>query len=329
MPNPSDPAAQAARTPHARSPNVLEVSDARRSYAGGPPALDGLSLEVRAGEILALLGPNGAGKTSLIRAICGRVRLDSGTLSLGGRDPRRDPQARRQLGLVPQEVALYPELTARENLELLARLAGLAPAAAGRAAREALEWIGLAERAHSRARELSSGMKRRLNLAAGVLHRPHLLLLDEPTVGVDAAARERIHDGLRELRAQGMAILLATHDFEQAEALADRIAILSRGHVRGQGTLAALVQQVFGGARELVVTLAHEPDAPARSALEAEGLAAVEPLTWRGRLAGDLTQLDALALRLAASGLLLNELRVREPGLGGVFQRLVCDEPGA
>ena len=159
----------------------LEVRGARRAF-GADRGLDGVDLRLERGEIYGLLGPNGAGKTSLVRALCGRLRLDAGSVRVFGRDAQ-DAEARRGLGLVPQQIALYPELTVAENLELLGRLAGLPAGEAGPAVKDALGWIGLADRAASLVATLSGGQQRRVNLAAATLHRPAVLLLDEPTVG--------------------------------------------------------------------------------------------------------------------------------------------------
>jgi ABC-2 type transport system ATP-binding protein len=304
---------------------ALQVSGAVRSF-GPRRALDALELALAPGEIYALLGPNGAGKTTLVRAICGRVALDAGRVSLGSEDPRRSPAVRRRLGLVPQAIALYAELTARENLEVLGCLAGLPHQEARRAAGEALEWIGLTSRAASPVRELSGGMQRRVNLAAGVLHRPDVLLLDEPTAGLDPAARERVHELLRELRVRGLAILLATHDLDQAAELADRIGIIVDGRIRAEGTLAALVAGL-GEERELVVALSQPPDEDARARLAGEGLvASADGRTWVGPLRGGLGALANLGARLAAGSVRVAEVRVREPGLRGVFFRIAGQE---
>jgi ABC-2 type transport system ATP-binding protein len=298
---------------------MLEVRGARRLFAGGR-GLDGTELRLRGGEIYALLGPNGAGKTSLVRAICGRLRLDAGEIWLLGGDPRRDRSLRRRLGLVPQEIALYPDLTVRENLVLFARLAGLPRREVGAAVGEGLDWATLADRAESPVCTLSGGQRRRANLAAGALHRPQVLLLDEPTVGVDPAARERLHAMLRELRARGTAILLATHDLDQATELADRIGILVDGRVAAEGTLAQLVAGAFGGRRELRVRLAREPDEAAAAALAVEGLrAGREAHEWSGPVEGDLALLPELGRRLGAAGVPVAEVALREPGLRGVF----------
>jgi ABC-2 type transport system ATP-binding protein len=263
---------------------ALSVEDAHRRF-GSRKALDGASLALAPGEIYALLGPNGAGKTSLVRAIYGRVRLDSGRIATPAGDPRREPRARARLGLVPQELALYPDLTPRENLATFGRLAGLPRDRVGASVAAALAWTGLEDRAGSRTGELSGGQKRRLNLAAGTLHGPDVLLLDEPTVGIDPEAREGIHRLLRELRARGTAILLTTHDLDQAAELADRVGILVDGRVRAEGTPRALVEQAFGKGRELLITLAAPADEAAHARLAAEGLAqAADAMSFSGPL---------------------------------------------
>jgi ABC-2 type transport system ATP-binding protein len=306
-----------------------EVRDARRRI-GDRPVLRGVSLRLLGGRIYGLLGPNGAGKTSLVRAICGRLALDSGSVRVGGADPRRDGRARRRLGVVPQAIALYPDLTASENLEILGRLAGVAGSDLSAAVEDALAWTGLSDRRRDAVATLSGGMQRRLNIAAGTLHRPDVLLLDEPTVGIDPSARETIHGLLRELRARGLAVLLATHDLEQAESLADRIGILVSGRIRAEGSPESLVRDVFGDARELTVTLGHDPDDPGRDLLEREGLAAVrDERTWTGSLDGGYESLSGLGRRLSSSGLKIAEVRVREPGLRGVFSRIAGREPDA
>jgi ABC-2 type transport system ATP-binding protein len=307
-------------------PFVLEVREAEKRF-GERRVLCGVSLAIRRGEILALLGPNGAGKTTLVRAICGRVVLDAGTVRIADQDPVENPKAREALGLVPQEIALYHELTARENLEILGRLAGVPRREIAGAVRQALAWTGLEERSGDRAGSLSGGMQRRLNIAAGTLHRPTVLLLDEPTVGVDPVARQVIHEVLDRVRRAGMAILLTTHDMEQAEELADRIAILAGGKICAEGTLADLVREQFADARELTITVTEPPGGEARSLLESLGLKSVsEETIWTGRLAGGLGDLSGLGDRLKAAGISVAEVRVREPGLRGVFFRVTGQE---
>ena len=313
-------------SPNSGLPVVLEVSEATKRF-GTRQALDGVSLAVRSGEIFALLGPNGAGKTTLIRVICGRVVLDAGAVLVEGGDPADQPAARAALGLVPQAIALYQELTVRENLEILGCLAGVPRRKLAEAVRQAMNWTGLEDRSGDRAGSLSGGMQRRLNIAAGTLHRPRVLLLDEPTVGVDPAARLVIHDVLRSLRGEGMGILLTTHDMEQAEELADRVAILAEGRICAEGTLADLVHQQFGDAKELTLTSSAPPEGEARALLDSLGLKpAADEATWTGRLSGGLQALSALGDRLNAAGFPVSEVRVREPGLRGVFFRATGQE---
>jgi len=199
-------------------------------------ALDGVSLELREGELLGLLGPNGAGKTTLVRAIAGRVRLDAGTITI-------DSGA---LGVVPQEIALYPALTARENLEAFGELNGLRGPTLRERVGWALEWTALAERTKDPVRTFSGGMRRRLNIACGILHRPRVILLDEPTVGVDPQSRERIHDMLDALRADGHTLLLTTHQLDEAEARCSRIVIVDHGRVIADGEPAELIRTIGG-----------------------------------------------------------------------------------
>ena len=247
----------------------LEVRDVAKSF-GGRRALDGVTLAVRPGEILGLLGPNGAGKTTLVRAVAGRVLPEAGTLSLFGRAPS-DPGSKSARGWVTQEIALYPLLTPRENLWTFGRYQGLSAGALEEAIGRSLEWIGLTDRAHERTDRLSGGMKRRLNIAAGTIHAPRLLLLDEPTVGVDPQSRERIYAMIEELRRRGVSVLYTTHYMEEAERLCDRIAIIDHGRIIAEGTKEELVRQTIG-TRQVVTVDTERPVSPRlREALEKIG----------------------------------------------------------
>lgn len=239
----------------------LEVSDLRKTF-GAQKALEGVSLSIAPGEILGLLGPNGAGKTTLVRSVVGRVRPDSGALSVFGLPPthRAAPGFR---GWVPQEIALYPLLTPRENLWTFGRYQGLASAALDAAIDRSLDWIGLADRAKDKTADLSGGMKRRLNIGAGTIHGPRLLLLDEPTVGVDPQSRERIYTMIAELKAQGVALLYTTHYMEEAERLCDRIAIIDHGRIIAEGTREQLVRQTLGNRQTVTI----DADAPVSEGL--------------------------------------------------------------
>ncbi len=301
--------------------NVLSVTDARKSF-GSVKALDGATFDLRKGELLALLGPNGAGKTTLIRAIAGRVRLDAGDIRLfgvaagGGRTPA-------ELGIVPQEIALYPLLTARENLAAFGELQGLAGADLTRRIDWALERTGLGDRAAEPVKQFSGGMKRRLNIACGVLHRPRIVLLDEPTVGVDPQSRDRIYDMLSDLAAEGASLLLTTHHLEEAEARCARTVILDRGRAIAQGTLAELVDQTVG--RHRLVTLRLDAPISELQAVMCGGEAAVEPgggTRLRARLQDVAAELPPLLERVRLAGRAVEDVDVRSPSLQSVFIHL-------
>jgi ABC-2 type transport system ATP-binding protein len=219
---------------------MLQVDALKKSY-GNLVAVNGVSLRAGAGEIIGLLGPNGAGKTTTVSMIAGLVRPDSGSVRIEGRQLTgdRDPNKRR-IGLVPQDLALFDELTTLANLQLFAALYDLDGAAAQRAIDEALELVGLADRAGERVKNYSGGMKRRLNLAAALLHDPQILLLDEPTVGVDPQSRNAIFDNLEVLKQRGKTLVYTTHYMEEAERLCDRVIIIDHGQVVADDTLQGL-----------------------------------------------------------------------------------------
>jgi ABC-2 type transport system ATP-binding protein len=301
---------------------VLEIVNASRSFADRT-ALHEVSLEVGPGEIVALLGPNGAGKTSLMRAATGRLLLDGGIVRIDGLNPAVDKAARHKLGIVPQTIALYEHLTAAENLDVFGRLMGLKGDALDSAADLALQRAGLADRRSSLLTELSGGMQRRLNIVAGTLHEPALLLLDEPTVGVDISARERIHELLRELRNTGMAILFSTHDFEQAASVADRAAFMREGRILVSGQTRELVRSIFGDNKELVISLAHAQQACTEILAREYSLkSSADGMNWSGPVSASLAELPQIEARLEEAGLDVTELRIREPGLDSVYLHL-------
>jgi ABC-2 type transport system ATP-binding protein len=219
---------------------LLEVAALRKSY-GALTAVSDVSFSVDRGQIVGLLGPNGAGKSTTVGVIAGWLKADGGEVRVGGRPLAGDTDpAKRVVGLVPQDLALFEELPARENLRFFGALYGMGGAALDAAIASGLQFVGLAERARDRVKTFSGGMKRRLNLAAGLLHDPELLLLDEPTVGVDPQSRHAIFENLEALRDRGKALVYTTHYMEEAERLCDRIVIVDHGRVIADDTVRGL-----------------------------------------------------------------------------------------
>ena len=219
---------------------MLEADNLAKAF-GRVVAVDGVSLRLAPGQLLGLLGPNGAGKTTTVSILAGLVSPDRGEVRIDGHRLAGDADpVKRRIGLVPQEVALYEELTAGDNLRFFGGLYGLRGAVLERRIATVLDLVGLADRARDRVIGYSGGMKRRLNLAAGLLHDPDFLLLDEPTVGVDPQSRNAIFQNLEALKGRGKAILYTTHYMEEAERLSDRIVVMDHGQVIAEDTLAGL-----------------------------------------------------------------------------------------
>ncbi len=298
---------------------ILAVRDAIFAY-GGRKVLRGASLSACPGEILVLLGRNGAGKSTLVKAITGRIALTGGAVTVSGADPRKTPAARAEIGLVPQQLAIYDKLTPRENLSVFGRLMGVKSEKLDETADALLARIGLSERRDDPVRGLSGGMKRRVNIGAALMHGPKLLILDEPTVGIDTRARHEICDMLRQLRDEGLAILLTTHDMTEAEALADRVAIMVDGRIMASGTPETLMLEHFGARMEISVTAAK----PLRCALAAKELAALEAAgftidphrnTVHGLMEMTSDELPRVFQTLLADSPEAQEIRVRRPSL--------------
>jgi ABC-2 type transport system ATP-binding protein len=223
---------------------VLSCRDLRRRY-GQRLAVDGVGFRVDPGETYGLLGPNGAGKTTTISMICGLLRRDGGEVTVAGSSLDRDPGAvKAAIGYVPQDIALYPDLSGAENLRFWGRMQGLSGRELAARVDAVLELVGLAERARDRVADYSGGMQRRLNIGAGLLHRPRLLVLDEPTVGVDPQSRNAILENVEALEGEGVAVLYTTHYMEEAERLCDRVGIIDQGRLVAEGTRRELVAKV-------------------------------------------------------------------------------------
>jgi ABC-2 type transport system ATP-binding protein len=235
---------------------MLEVRHLKKTF-GSLVAVEDVSFSVLPGRLTGLLGPNGAGKTTSVSIIAGLLTPERGEVLVGGRSLSGDTDpGKRRIGLVPQDVALYDELTARDNLRFFGALYDMSGEALDHAMHAALTLVGLADRARDRVKTFSGGMKRRLNLAAGLLHDPDILLLDEPTVGVDPQSRNAIFENLEELKRRGKALLYTTHYMEEAERLADRIVVIDRGRVVADDTLEGLHAAVSpGSAKDGAVSL--------------------------------------------------------------------------
>jgi linearmycin/streptolysin S transport system ATP-binding protein len=225
----------------------VQFIDLARSY-GSLEAVRGISMEILAGETFGLLGPNGAGKTTTLSMLSTLLRPTRGDVLVFGASAVREPaEIRRRVGLAPQQISLYPMLTAQENLQFFATLHGVPTAVGHRRADELLELVGLAGRRDDRVHTYSGGMQRRLNLACSMIHEPRLLLLDEPTVGVDPQSRENLFEVIRQIAAAGTTIVYTTHYIEEAERLCDRIAIVDEGRVAAVGTQRELLGMIGMG----------------------------------------------------------------------------------
>ncbi len=315
--------ATAAHTPSPDRPVVLRATNLRKRY-GSLEAVRGVSLEIREGETYGLLGPNGAGKTTTISMVCGLLARDAGEVTIDGQpiDVGR-VAAKAGIGYVPQDLAIYPDLSAKENLEFFGRLCGLGGARLKSRVSEILEVIGLTERAKDRVDKFSGGMQRRLNIGIGLLHQPRLLLLDEPTVGVDPQSRNAILESIAELGRSGMAILYTTHYMEEAERLCDRVGIIDLGEIRAEGTrrqLVALIGQQDQVRLTATGDLAHASEAATQvpgvvSAAHKDGTIEILAVDARALL-------PELLATVTAAGVTIKGVEVVEPDLEAVFLHL-------
>ncbi|GAA5510203.1 ABC transporter ATP-binding protein [Novipirellula caenicola] len=294
---------------------ILSIQAAEKSH-GKTRALRGLSLDLYPGELLGLLGPNGAGKTTLIRCLAGRSRLDNGSFKFALGTDRT-----RSLGVVPQSIALYDDLTAQQNLMVFGKLHAVNRRRLGQRVDQALQWANLTDRRHHLVKTFSGGMQRRLNIACSVLHRPAILLLDEPTVGVDPQSRGRIHEMIDELRDRGTAILLTTHQLDEAQYRCDRIAIVDQGKVIGMGTLDELIARTVGHCQLLRIRFPHVVDATRH------GLSMDESgTTGTCEISNPATQLAEILTSLERDQLQVAQVVLKQPTLEDVFLHLTGKE---
>jgi ABC-2 type transport system ATP-binding protein len=302
---------------------LLLCRDLRKQY-GDRAAVDGVSFHIAPGETYGLLGPNGAGKTTTISMVCGLMERNSGEITVAGLPMDINAtDAKAHIGYVPQDLAIYPDLSARENLRFFGRLQKLRGAVLDARVEAVLELAGLSERADDRTAEYSGGMKRRLNIGIGLLHEPRLLVLDEPTVGVDPQSRNSILEAVDALGQGGMSILYTTHYMEEAERLCDRIGIIDEGVVLAEGTRHELVDIV--GGRDRVTLIVSGPVKAAAEALRAlhrtdevtvtEGT--IEIVADEAR-----TLLPLIITTASSAGATVNSVEVAEPDLEAVFLHL-------
>lgn len=302
---------------------VLECRGLRKSF-GDLLAVDDVSFHIFPGETYGLLGPNGAGKTTTISIIAGLLERDSGQVLIAGRPMTTTSVGVKALcGYVPQEVAVYPDLTGRENLRFFASLYGMRGAGAHHRAEEVLDTIGLQERASDQVKRYSGGMKRRLNIGIALLHRPRLLILDEPTVGVDPQSRRAILESVKSLASAGMAVLYTTHYMEEAQGLCDRVGIIDQGRLQAEGTTRELVALV-GEQDRVHVDASGDLPAATRACGAIPGVqraatadSAIDVIADHG---GAL--LPRLLAAIADAGAQVNSVEVTEPNLEAVFLHL-------
>jgi ABC-2 type transport system ATP-binding protein len=303
--------------------SVLVCRDLRKTF-DELVAVDGVGFEIRPGETYGLLGPNGAGKTTTISMIAGLLERDRGEVIVDGAPlTTSSVRAKGAIGYVPQDLAIYPDLTGAENLRFFARLYGLAAADAKRRAEEILDVIGLRERGGDRTKTYSGGMKRRLNIGIGLLHRPKLLILDEPTVGVDPQSRNAILESVESLSAEGMAVLYTTHYMEEAERLCDRVGIIDQGQLKTEGTRRELVGLV-GERDRVALDAVGGLEAAAAACLAMPGVQEASPGDGSIQLVVDdaRTTLPDLLHAVTSAGVRIRSVEVTEPNLEAVFLHL-------
>jgi ABC-2 type transport system ATP-binding protein len=297
---------------------MLEARNLVKTY-GGKTAVAGVSLQVGKGEIVGLLGPNGAGKTTTVSMLCGLAQPTEGQVLVDGEDmASRTDSLKRRIGLVPQELSLYEDLAARANLELFGALYGLSGEGLAQRVVDVLQVVGLADRARDKPATFSGGMKRRLNIACGLVHDPDILLFDEPTVGVDPQSRNAIFDNIEALKNAGKAIVYTTHYMEEAERLADRIVIVDHGKVVASDTLAGL-HRLLPAAHSLEIEVEGAVDTQ-RLARESGARQAAQTGSRLAVGADDLARTAPAVLSwLAANGHAVNHIASARGSLEDVF----------
>ncbi len=301
---------------------MIEVKDLQKSY-GDMVAVNRVSFSANAGTVFGLLGPNGAGKSTTISCLSGLLKPTAGSIRVGGFDMSSDAvKAKASLGIVPQELAIYEDLSARENLSFWGAAYGLKGDKLKQRVDHVLNRIGLTDRAGDLPKEYSGGMKRRLNFGCGLVHEPAILLLDEPTVGVDPQSRERLFDLVREEKAKGTCVLYTTHYMEEAEKLCDELAIIDHGKIIASGTLNELRAE-FGGSDIIQLSGSFDPPRVEQVVAELDGkVLSLETDTLMMTIKDGARNLPAILQGISSTGADIYDTRLSEPNLESLFLKL-------
>ena len=306
-------------------PNILEVKNLVKNY-GDFQAVKGVSFEIAEGEIFSLLGPNGAGKTTTISMLSTLYAPTSGDATIGGHSISKDPMGVRNIiGVVPQDLALYEDLTAKENLIFWGQMYGLSGKPLTSRVDEVLGQIGLTDKAKDRVKTYSGGMKRRVNIGVGLLHKPRLLFMDEPTVGIDPQSRRAILDTVKDLNKQGMTVLYTTHYMEEAEELSDRVGIIDQGQLIAIGTQKELTKQV-GETETLILHISEndDPEALAKAFRDIKEVLEANVVNTEISVITPSAKdvLAAVVTKANERGIKIHSIDIREPNLEAVFLHL-------
>lgn len=303
--------------------NVLEINQLTKKF-GDYTAVDNLSLSVQEGEIFGFLGPNGAGKSTTIHIVASLLSATKGEIAIMGRKVAKNGKfAKQSIGFVPQDLAIYENMTAYENVHFFAGLYGLRGAELKRSVVEALEFVGLSDRQGSFPKNFSGGMKRRLNIACAIAHKPKLIIMDEPTVGIDPQSRSYILNSVRKLNRMGSTIIYTSHYMEEVEEICSRIAIVDHGKIIAEGTKAEL-KAIITNQKSISIAVRSADDVPLEELKGIVGVSTVEVAdqTIHISSAVEINNLNAIIQLLVASGLEIRGVEGQEPSLETVFLTL-------